>query len=284
MKNKIKKLLNIGLDINMLKIIAVIAMIIDYIGYYFQDFIPQGVYTVLRIIGRVAMPIFTYCIVQGFFHTKNFKKYLKRITVLAVVTQVLISILGIINIYLMPQYTISVYKHGNILFSFALGLVLLYIIHNKIVIKKWDYNKNMILKIFYCIAIIAIYIFIPIDYEFQVILLMVMLYFIEKLKISTYLTKQAVMFDVKKIIVTTISEEKIKLTYNIMILLTLGLIIIYMGGNVYMFLSLPFIWLYNGEKKDNKYITSKMFYYFYPIYHVILYSLAIFLNLIDKYE
>lgn len=280
MKKKIIKILNIGIDINVLKIIAVFAMIIDHIGHYFQSFIPHGLYTVLRIIGRIAMAIFTYCIVQGFFHTKNFKRYLERVSILAIVTQLLISIIGIINIYFVPEYTVNVYKHGNILVSFSLGLILLYLIHNKIVINKWDFNKNMILKIFYCLLLVAIYIFIPIDYEFQVILLMVMFYFIEKLKISIYLSRQATNFNIKKIMAINISEEKIKLVYNIMITLSFLLVIIYMKGNIYMLLALPFIWLYNGEKKDKKYISSKIFYYCYPIHHVVLYGIALLIKFI----
>lgn len=280
MKNKIKNLLKIGIDINMLKIIAIIAMIIDHIGYYFQSFMPHTLYTALRIIGRISMPIFTYCIVQGFFHTHNFKKYLQRISILAVITQLAVSIIGILNVYMVPDYNITIYKHGNILFSFTLGLILLYLIHNKIVIKKWDFNKNMLVKIFYIILLIAIYIFIPIDYDFEVVLLMVMLYFIEKLKISTYLNRQTNSFSVKKIVAATISEQKIKLVYNILITLAFLLIIAYMKGNVYMLLAIPFLWLYNGEKKDTKYLSSNIFYYFYPVHHVLLYSLALIISLV----
>lgn len=278
MKDKIRKLAIKGIDINVLKIIAIVAMIIDHVGYYFQSFLPHTLYTIFRITGRIAMPIFVYSVVQGFFHTKNFKEYLKRITILAIVTQLSISMLGILNIYFVKDYTITAYKHGNILFSFSLGLILLYFIHNKIVIKKWDFNKNMILKIFYVVLLIAIYIFIPIDYEFQIVLLMVMLYFIEKLRITTYLYRQEANFNMKKVIATTIKEEKIKLINNIMITLSFLLIIIYMNANIYILLALPFIWLYNGEKNDSRYINSNIFYYVFPIHHILFYTVALVLT------
>lgn len=67
---------------NQLKIIAAIAMVIDHIGaYLFPHLI------ILRIIGRLAYPIFAYMIAEGFEHTKNRKKYLLRMVVMAMLLQ-----------------------------------------------------------------------------------------------------------------------------------------------------------------------------------------------------
>ena len=49
-----------------------------------------------------------------------------------------------------------------------------------------------------------------------------------------------------------------------------------------MLLAIPFIWLYNGEKKERKYITNKMFYYFYPIHHVLIYGVALGIKILIK--
>lgn len=56
---------------NVLKIFAVITMIIDHIGCYFSSKIAPDIYYLMRSIGRLAMPIFLYLLVQGFFYTKN---------------------------------------------------------------------------------------------------------------------------------------------------------------------------------------------------------------------
>ena len=93
-----KKILKSGINSNMLKTIAIIAMVIDHIGFYFINTIPSGVYTICRCIGRIAMPIFVYLLVQGFFHTKSFKKYITRIGIFALITQALITICMFINI------------------------------------------------------------------------------------------------------------------------------------------------------------------------------------------
>ena len=60
-----------GLSNDRLKIIAAAAMLIDHIGAYL---LPQV--RILRIIGRIAFPIFAFMIAEGCRYTKN-KKYHK---------------------------------------------------------------------------------------------------------------------------------------------------------------------------------------------------------------
>lgn len=61
-----------------LKIIAMITMLIDHTGVLlFPDI------ATLRIIGRVAFPIFAYLIAEGCVHTHNKAKYLLRVTLCA---------------------------------------------------------------------------------------------------------------------------------------------------------------------------------------------------------
>ena len=59
------------LDATTLKIIAIISMTIDHAGYIFFDnnFI-------MRSIGRIAMPVFSFFISEGYTKTRNKKKYL----------------------------------------------------------------------------------------------------------------------------------------------------------------------------------------------------------------
>ena len=67
MKNAIFKK---GLSGNVLKIIALIAMTVDHIGVII---FPKAV--VLRIIGRIAMPIFAFMIAEGCVYTKRKLRY-----------------------------------------------------------------------------------------------------------------------------------------------------------------------------------------------------------------
>jgi hypothetical protein len=65
-----------------LKVIAVLSMIVDHIGY---TFFPQ--FLVLRMIGRLAFPIFAHQIAQGYVYTSNSRKYMMRLWIFAVISQ-----------------------------------------------------------------------------------------------------------------------------------------------------------------------------------------------------
>ena len=55
---------------NQLKILAMVCMTIDHIG---AAFFPQAVW--LRVIGRLAFPLFSYCIAEGCRYTRNKAHY-----------------------------------------------------------------------------------------------------------------------------------------------------------------------------------------------------------------
>lgn len=71
------------LDGTTLKIIAMISMVLDHIG---DMFFPDVMW--LRMVGRLAMPIFSFCIAEGFAHTRDKKKYLFRMGVFALISEV----------------------------------------------------------------------------------------------------------------------------------------------------------------------------------------------------
>ncbi|MBQ9485859.1 MAG: hypothetical protein IJU83_03375 [Clostridia bacterium] len=69
-----------GLSGNLLKIIAIITMTADHVG---AALFPQ--YKILRIIGRITMPIFAFLIAEGCYYTKNKLKYFGMIFLLGVI-------------------------------------------------------------------------------------------------------------------------------------------------------------------------------------------------------
>ena len=75
------------LNSNILKIIALVTMTIDHIG---AIIFPQ--YEILRIIGRIAFPIFAYMIAEGCFYTKQKKRYLGEILIIGAICQVVFYI------------------------------------------------------------------------------------------------------------------------------------------------------------------------------------------------
>lgn len=86
--------------------IACISMLIDHIGaslieagvlHSMETYKKVAAYmpwdwwtidTVLRVIGRAAFPIYCFLLVEGFFHTRNIKKYGLRLALFAVISEV----------------------------------------------------------------------------------------------------------------------------------------------------------------------------------------------------
>ena len=58
-----------------LKYIALFSMFLDHIGVIGKAFLSKNVYFLLRAVGRLSFPLFCFILAEGFFHTKNRKKY-----------------------------------------------------------------------------------------------------------------------------------------------------------------------------------------------------------------
>lgn len=67
---------------NQLKLLALVTMTVDHIGV---QLLPQ--YPILRIIGRLAFPIYAYMIAEGCAHTGNRRNYLLQMAALALLCQ-----------------------------------------------------------------------------------------------------------------------------------------------------------------------------------------------------
>lgn len=103
-----------GINTFTLKMIAIVAMLIDHVG---AVLLPQ--YRILRIIGRIAFPIFTYTLVEGFIYTHDVKKYMMRMGILALISEIPFD-LAITGKFFE-------FGHQNVFFSLFLGLLMLYL-------------------------------------------------------------------------------------------------------------------------------------------------------------
>ena len=70
-----------GLSGTALKLIALGLMVLDHIHYFFEytGLIPEW----FSMLGRLAAPLFLFCVVEGFAHTHNRRKYFFRVWVIA---------------------------------------------------------------------------------------------------------------------------------------------------------------------------------------------------------
>ena len=74
--------LKTNLDTNFIKIVAIISMTFDHVG---NVFFPE--YPVFRWIGRIAFPLFCYCLTVGMLYTHDIKKYVLRLSAFALISQ-----------------------------------------------------------------------------------------------------------------------------------------------------------------------------------------------------
>lgn len=222
-----------------LKIIAVVAMLIDHAA---AILLPQHLmaYVICRGIGRLAFPLYCFLLVEGFFHTKNVKKYMMRLGIFALISEIPFDLA-----FSDKTKNMGFILQQNVFFTLFIGLVVIYIM--SIIEKK--YEKNLILSnLFASIVVIvggAVATLFFTDYSYIGVLLIAAFYLFRKTKILLILS------------VLIINA------YLVGGLQTLGTI------------SMLFILLYNGKKgpQFNKYV----FYAFYPVHILCLYLISLYL-------
>lgn len=156
-----------------LKMIAMLTMLIDHIGaaliensylYSIEGF--QMLDVVLRLIGRLAFPLYCFMLVEGFHHTRNRTKYAMRIFFLAIISELPFDLA-----FFGKWYT----GYQNVLFTLFIGLVLiqiLEIIEQKIEGKVLRLLCNAIAVVIGCMAASVF----STDYSYRGVLLIGILY------------------------------------------------------------------------------------------------------------
>lgn len=103
---------------NSLKLVALIAMTIDHIGYFI---FPECLW--MRIVGRVSFPVFAYMIAEGCRYTSCRSKYLLKMALIGVCMQIVMFIA-----------TQSLYQ--SVFISFTLAIIFIYLIDNALIRKQ----------------------------------------------------------------------------------------------------------------------------------------------------
>lgn len=73
----------------------------------------------LTDIGRLTFPIFAFLIVEGYFHTHDLKKYVRRLLLFALLSEVPFD--------MMMSRTVFYPLHQNVLWTFLLGIFLIWL-------------------------------------------------------------------------------------------------------------------------------------------------------------
>lgn len=117
-----------------LKMIALVTMFIDHtaavvLGRALMQmgtggFVTEGnyafwyeIYNIMRYIGRMAFPIYCFLLVEGFHHTKNLKKYILRLFLFALISEIPFD--------LAFNDTVLEFGYNNVFFTLGIGLLVI---------------------------------------------------------------------------------------------------------------------------------------------------------------
>ena len=214
-----------------------VTMLIDHIGAVLIP-VSDPSYEILRIIGRIAFPIYIFMLVEGFYHTKNVNKYLMRLGIFALISEIPFD--------LAFYRSLGDFSHQNIFFTLFIGLGMMYLMS----IIETRFAKNILASNFLDAVVLILACLVAevlhVDYRSSGIILIAVFYLFRK--------------------------NKFMLTFMLFVVLNF-----YLGGgiNIYAMASLIFIFLYNGKKgKEVKYL----FYGFYPLHLLVLFGIRLWIS------
>lgn len=240
------------LNANALKVIAIIAMTLDHVAATFIT--PSGGvdcywYVVLRVIGRLTMPIMCFLIAEGYHHTRDWRKYLARLFVFALVSH--FAFIYLFNYQ--DALSFIPFAHGewrsqtSVMWGLAWGLILLRI-HDS----QWK------LPLKWLATLIVIVITLPADWMCVTPLLILAFW-----KNRGHFALQTLWLFI--IALCDVIAES---------LFHVGLSAI----NLMMILSALILWFYNGQRGKSSRVNAflKWFFYLYYPLHLFILGLLVY--------
>lgn len=221
------------MSIFVIKIIACLTMCLDHVKYAIPD--TRGFFTLYW--GRIAFPLYAFLAVEGYVHTSNIEKYLKRLLIFALISQIP---------FMLFRTLVGEWMMLNIMFTLSFGLLNIYV---------FDKLEN---KYYLSMPIIGILIFmgyyLNVDYSWYGVTTVLLFYFFREHKVArifAFLLLSLIFY-----------YDRLFVNYSTSHLLS------YLFTNISTIIML----FYNGKLG----IKTKYFYYwFYPVHMVILYGISL---------
>ena len=149
------------LNANHLKMIAILAMTIDHIcDLAYPGFPAAPVAIGLHIIGRLTAPIMWFFVSEGYYYTRNVKKYMLRMGIFALISHFAYCFAFGIN---MIPFSTGVFNQTSVMYPLFIAIVVMWMQDNALPMKNWVKNVLVILLIlstfpadWSCIAVFAI--------------------------------------------------------------------------------------------------------------------------------
>ena len=202
----------------------------------------------LTCIGRLTFPIYAFMIVEGYFHTKSIKKYVCRLLVFAVISEIPFNLAMGSSVF----YPI----HQNVLWSFLIAIGLIH--WNEKVKGKQIWKRILVGIASVCVGyLVGIITFV--DYYHAGILMVLTFYFFKSKKWWCYLGQLVCLWYINV-------EMLGGFSYEVNILGQTHFI----ARQSFALLALIPIWLYRGKQGYHNKVLQYSYYAFYPLHLLIL--------------
>ena len=239
------KLKEKGLSTADLKLIAIIAMTIDHLTWlFFPGFQRVWYVYLLHIIGRLTAPIMWFFIAEGSYYTKNPKKYITRLFVFAIISHFAYSFAFGLNPI---PFKSGIFNQTSVIWSLAIAAALIFIVNKY----KLSYWKN------FALILLANLLSFPADWS--CIATMVPFYLYNHRGDFKKQVRDFILFGFMYALVYFIFIDKV---YGVL--------------QLFIFLSIPLLSLYNGKAGNNRNMKW-LFYIYYPAHLVIIGALRLLL-------
>ena len=210
----------------------------------------------LTWVGRIAFPIFAFLTAEGYRRTKNFKGYVGRMLLFAVLAEIPF------NLMCTGGSGIFYPLHQNVLFTFVIALVMM-----RCVDKARDKGK-MALTMFFSGALMLVGMllgnFLFVDYYGAGVVTVLVFYFIGERKWWCFLLQAACLYYLNTEMLggLTVPVELFGYSFELHQQLT-------------ALLALIPIWLYRGRKGNESVLFRFACYFFYPAHILLLVALQL---------
>jgi len=142
----------------MIKLVAVLLMVVDHIGL-----ILFPTTQALRLIGRLSMPLFAYCVARGYHYSAKkgtLWKYLRNMLIIAAISQ--LPFLYMIHTRVLYRFML------NICFTWSVAILFLWAV---------EFKGALVIKVAMCFSVLFLAACVPVEYGLYGVLFPAVFYF-----------------------------------------------------------------------------------------------------------
>lgn len=203
----------------------------------------------MNCLGRLAFPMFAFLIVEGYMHTSDFKKYIRRMFLFALISEIPFNLVSAGSV---------IYPfHQNVLWTFLLSLLCIHLI------EKARKTQKLWLQIIMCVLVVSVGyllgILLMVDYNSAGIMTVLVFYFFRGNRFGhrfgQFLGLYWINFNLLGGMTYVLNVASIELS---------------IPRQAFALFALIPIWLYNGKRGMSNSWIQYFYYAFYPLHLLIL--------------